>query len=228
MNFANKLKHSLFKIDKLIWIAFSLSVILFWTFPQIDRYAAGLFYDGSSFYLSQNEFVLFLHRYTQVFTVVIGAILLGLLLLALTTKKTIFFQKKALAFLIITLIIGPGLVVNSVFKDNFGRARPAQIKEFGGQKEFTRAFEISSNCQRNCSFTCGHAAVAFWYLSFGFIVNRNWKYKIFMAGTFFGLIVGFGRMAQGGHFLSDVIFSYFFVYLVSKITYEVLYPDDIN
>ena len=51
---------------------------------------------------------------------------------------------KRLKFSIIGLIMGPiigsGLIANWYFKDQWGRARPIQVKEFGGEKEFTRAF----------------------------------------------------------------------------------------
>ncbi len=191
--------------------------------PEIDTTVAALFFDGHIFTFSQNPFVLFLHKYTQVFTVCVGASLLLMLIATLITKKQIVLPKRAIMFLLVSLILGPGLVVNTVLKDHFGRARPAQIKEFGGTKEFTKAFEISNNCQTNCSFTCGHAAVAFWFLTFGFVARDVWRARVFAFGILFGVVVGLGRMAQGGHFLSDVIFSFFFVYIVSKVAYEVAY-----
>lgn len=220
-----RLNKIFYSFGKLFWVIFFALVILFWLAPEIDMTVAALFYDGHIFTFSQNPFVLFLHKYTQVFTVGVGVFLLTILVATVAIKKQIVLPKKAVIFLLISLILGPGLVVNTVFKDHFGRARPAQIKEFGGQKEFTRAFEISNNCQTNCSFTCGHAAVAFWFLTFGFVARDAWRARIFALGILFGAAVGIGRMAQGGHFLSDVIFSFFFVYIVSKVTYEVVYNE---
>ena len=175
--------------------------------------------------MSQNPIVQFSHKYTQVFTVFTAFLLVLLLIIAIFAKKEPIFSKKAIMFLLISLILGPGLLVNTVFKDNFGRARPSQIKEFGGQKEFTRVFEISNNCAKNCSFACGHSSAAYWFLSFGFVVAPPLRRRVFIAALIFGTLVGVGRMVQGGHFLSDVIFSLFFVYFASKITYEIMYAN---
>ena len=41
------------------------------------------------------------------------------------------------AFLVILLVVGPGLLVNAVFKDHWGRPRPREIVQFGGQKQFS-------------------------------------------------------------------------------------------
>lgn len=43
-------------------------------------------------------------------------------------------QRRAAIFLLISLALGPGLLVNTVFKDHWGRARPSQIVEFGGPR----------------------------------------------------------------------------------------------
>ena len=44
------------------------------------------------------------------------------------------------------LLLGPGLLVNVVLKDNStGRARPSQVLEFGGSHQFSSPFEISQH-----------------------------------------------------------------------------------
>ena len=42
-------------------------------------------------------------------------------------------------FLVILLALGPGLLVNAVFKEYWGRPRPREVVQFGGKKEFLHA-----------------------------------------------------------------------------------------
>ncbi|HBH49073.1 MAG TPA: PAP2 family protein, partial [Bacteroidales bacterium] len=37
--------------------------------------------------------------------------------------------------MILTIVLGPGLLVNATFKDNWGRPRPNEIVEFGGKEK---------------------------------------------------------------------------------------------
>ena len=122
-------------------------------------------------------------------------------------------------YLLLTLAIGPALIVNYGLKDNFGRARPHQIVEFNGEKQFTRAFVISDQCQKNCSFSSGHAAMAFYFTALAFIARASLFNVIFIGGIIFGSLVGYIRIIMGGHFISDVAVSAFIVILVNYMVY---------
>ncbi|MBI5330281.1 MAG: phosphatase PAP2 family protein [Betaproteobacteria bacterium] len=132
-------------------------------------------------------------------------------------------HRRRLAFLALVLLIGPGLVVNTLFKDQWGRARPHQVQEFGGARDFTPAWVMSDQCQRNCSFVCGDASVGFALLAFGYFGRhrRAWIGAGLAAGSLLGLM----RIAQGGHFLSDVVFSGYAVALVIGLLARWLKPD---
>ena len=39
---------------------------------------------------------------------------------------------RAAVFLVLSLLLGPGLLVNVILKDNWGRPRPGSVVEFGG------------------------------------------------------------------------------------------------
>ena len=64
-------------------------------------------------------------------------------------------------FLVAVLVVGPGLVANSIFKDNWGRARPREVVELGGTKPFTPPLLPATSCSRNCSFVSGEASSMF-------------------------------------------------------------------
>jgi lipid A 4'-phosphatase len=113
------------------------------------------------------------------------------------------------------LAVGPGLVVNLGFKDHWGRARPRDVSEFSGERSFTPALQPTDQCERNCSFVAGHPSVVFWLAVLGFAAAaRRRRNRIFAAAAVLGLVAGFGRIVQGGHFLSDVVFSGIAVFAV--------------
>jgi lipid A 4'-phosphatase len=123
-------------------------------------------------------------------------------------------QRKRVAYLLAVLVLGPGLLVNTVLKDNWGRPRPVHLVQFGGTAEFTPMFQPSKQCKRNCSFVSGHAAAGFYPMA-GFWVTRRRRWLV--GGIAFGLLVGFARMAMGAHFLSDVLFAGICVYFTCRL-----------
>ncbi len=132
-------------------------------------------------------------------------------------------QRRRLAYCALVLVIGPGLVVNGVFKDHWGRARPHQVLEFGGAAAFTPAWVASDQCRKNCSFVCGDASMGFALLALGFFGRhrRTW----IAAGLAAGGLLGLMRLSQGGHFLSDVVFSGYAVALTAWLLALWMQPD---
>ena len=122
-------------------------------------------------------------------------------------------------FLLISAVLSPGFIVNEVFKENFGRARPHQITKFNGKQNFTRAFEISKQCKHNCSFSSGHAAMGYFFSAAAYTAKALYFNKIYIAGVMFGSTVGFSRILMGAHFLSDVVVSAFIVLFFNHITF---------
>ena len=118
------------------------------------------------------------------------------------------------AIVMLSLLAGPLIAVNGVVKEHWGRARPRTVQQFDGKQQFTPAWIIADQCEHNCSFTSGHAAAGF-ALCVGFFVSRR---KIWLnSGLILGVLVGLTRMMNGAHFLSDVIFSFFIVFIVAAI-----------
>ena len=197
--------------------------ILFVVFPTVDLWFTGLFYDGvRGFYLSGAWWVRLFYHLIPVITTCVVLGLLALLACALIRKRAVGpFNTRVVLYLLATLALGPGLVVHTVFKDHWGRARPRDVIEFGGDKTFTPAFVISDQCDRNCSFVAGHPSMGFYFFALAFLARRR-RYRLYLAAGGFGGLVGLGRIAQGAHFLSDVIFSGVFVFVVAYILYYCL------
>lgn len=184
-------------------------------FPQIDIITAQQFYtENDRFFPSKMVIPNLIHDTVKYITITVGSTLL--ILLAINTIKkqnTLNLSNCVITYLLLALIIGPGLVVNTVFKDNWGRARPHQVKEFGGTKNFTPPFIISDQCERNCSFVSGDPSVGFYFFAFAFVSTKH-RRKWIIAALTLGTILGVNRVIMGAHFLSDVIFSGFFVYFI--------------
>jgi lipid A 4'-phosphatase len=130
-------------------------------------------------------------------------------------------------FLLLTLIFGPGLLINFILKDHSGRSRPIRVEAFGGDRQFTPAFVTTGACRSNCAFVSGDAAMGYYFLAFLFVARKR-RWAIALAAYTLGTAIGVLRIAQGAHFLSDVIFAGFFTYLVAWILSMLLLPAQEN
>jgi lipid A 4'-phosphatase len=105
------------------------------------------------------------------------------------------------------VVLGIGFLVHTVLKDGMGRPRPRDVQAFAGPTAFVPVFVPSQFCQTNCSFVSGHSAVGFALMSLGmFGIRRKRQFWLF-TGLVVGGVIGLTRVAQGGHFLSDIVFS---------------------
>jgi lipid A 4'-phosphatase len=154
----------------------------------------------------------------------VSLLLVFLLLLRLLHPSLQKIKLKGVIYFLCVLIIVPVLIINVVFKDHFGRPRPRDVQQFGGSHVFQPAWSISRECDTNCSFVCGDcsAVFVFWAL-LPFFKTRRGKLiggsVIFLLGCYYGLI----RIGQGGHFLSDVVFSALLTYLGVWLVYAYFY-----
>lgn len=208
------------RLNWTFFIIFGIIGGVFLLFPELDLIISSLFYDNhfDKHYLPYQ----IIYDGVRIVTVISAATLLILIILTFFGKVYSRLNRKNLIFLLLALILGPGLVVNTIFKDHWGRARPVHIKEFGGKADFTPPLLISHECKKNCSFVCGHASMGFVFLALAFIYRRHQK-KIFWTAVGAGSLIGLVRIAQGGHFFSDVIFSFFFTYITIRLLYYFMF-----
>ncbi|MBU3725764.1 MAG: phosphatase PAP2 family protein [Burkholderiaceae bacterium] len=201
-----------------------LCAVLFLTFPELDIATSRLFFDATpnaqgqvtGFWLNQNQVLHVLFKAVDLIARIVLVVAIGLLIVRSFRKHARLLPTAIVTF---GLILGPGVLVNSVFKDHWDRARPRQIQEFGGDKQFTPAWIVSNQCQSNCSFTSGHAAAGFAFVVMHFVArSRAWLWL----GVACGTLIGGARVAVGAHFLSDIVFSFFLVFLVAALVARIL------
>ena len=216
-----KLK-SLLIINSFFFIFF---FIFFLVFPESDIYFSSLFYENNKFISEKIIFIKSLRTFLKDLMVLIPIVALIILLVNfLKKKKSKTFLNLRVKLSLIGLIIGPiigsGIIANWYFKDQWGRARPVHITEFGGDKYFTQAFVKSDQCEKNCSWISGESSAAFSFFV-GTLILKNPLF--FFLNLVFGIIVSFCRISMGGHFLSDNLFALFFmVYLAIAFKYLVI------
>jgi len=117
-------------------------------------------------------------------------------------------------FVVLFLALGPGLLVNLVFKEHWGRPRPKEMIQYDGSYRYHKVWQPGA-AKGNSSFPSGHAAIGFFMMAPYFILRRRqtgWALVWLVGGTVAGGLVGYARMGQGGHFATDVIWSWGFVY----------------
>jgi lipid A 4'-phosphatase len=201
--------------------------VLLVALPQIDLAVSGLFYSPEQgFYLRQLLIVRFFYSLVWWVSAAVLVGTLGYLIASWTIYKNrerVVRGRRVALYLLLVMAIGPGLLVNAVFKDHWGRARPSQVSEFGGSKQFTRAAIPADQCPKNCSFVSGHASVGFYFLALAFVLPRRRRLWLTL-GTAFGLGIGLVRIVQGGHFFSDVVFAGIIVYLTALVLHALMFP----
>lgn len=127
--------------------------------------------------------------------------------------------RLACSFLVLLYLIGPGVVVNVVLKDHWGRPRPEQTEAFGGSHPFSQPWE-KTDFSGGRSFPSGHSSVAFYMMAPYFLLRRtrkNGAYIWLSAGLAYGILMGIARVIQGGHFVSDVLWAAGIVYLTGLV-----------
>jgi lipid A 4'-phosphatase len=192
-----------------------LGWILFVVFARIDIRVAGWFFEPPrSFTLGDTWVGRFFDNQVHYAMEWFIPVLVAAFLYGLIRRRPVWgLTPKRFLFIALSIAIGAGLVTNVVLKDSWGRARPSQIAEFGGPKQFTPAFMRSTQCDKNCSFVSGDASLAASFMAFAVIAERNRRRWWLGLGAFTAL-VGVMRMSRGSHFLSDVVFAVIFTLMV--------------
>jgi lipid A 4'-phosphatase len=120
-------------------------------------------------------------------------------------------------FFALLLIVGPGILVNWVFKPCWCRPRPHTTAAFGGPREFLPVWQFGSG-DDDFSFPSGHAATGFYLMAPAFVCHRR-RPRLAVAFVLLGLIagttIGLARVVAGGHFPSDVLWSGGIVYFTA-------------
>ena len=130
-------------------------------------------------------------------------------------------------FVILLMIISPGIIINSIFKENWGRPRPRECVEFHGESQFKKVWTPNfDNHDGGKSFPSGHASMGF-FMFFPFFIYRAYRKNKkailwLLIGLVYGGLMSYARISQGGHFAGDCLWAGGFDYLTAAVLYYVL------
>ena len=191
--------------------------LLFGVYPQLDLDLAGLFFDpGPRGFWGRVDPVLSWLRDLSRLTVTLLAMPAGLALAGklILPRRPMLIPGRAAVLMIAALGLGPGLVTNTLLKNHWGRPRPIDVTAFGGDQQFVPWWDPRGECPENCSFVAGEPSGAFWTLAPAALIPPTWRPLAYGAALAFGAGIGLVRMAGGGHFFTDIVFSGIFTFLI--------------
>jgi len=195
--------------------------IYFALLPGVDIAVSGLFYDPRSGFVAASDPMLKLLRQSS--TWVLGLTVLGLIVVAVRGWWTGWREARRALFLITGLVLASGVLVNGVFKSLWGRARPIQIEAFGGEADYTGAWQITDQCLSNCSFVSGEASSAAWLAAVAVVMTPPaWRATVIPAAFAYAAALSFNRLLFGGHFLSDIVLSWAMTALVLCVLHRLM------
>jgi membrane-associated PAP2 superfamily phosphatase len=189
-----------------------LLVLLLATLLDMDLRLSGYFYDPTAaqrWFLKMSEPWLWLYRYGELPTWVLAigaAVVWGVSL----RRRTWVCYRRACVLIVLAVVLGPGLLVNGVLKPLWGRPRPAQADLFGGSRPYQPWWQ-PGHAGGGRSFPSGHAAMGYVLVLVTCLVpprRSAWLRGLVLGGVLaYGSLLGATRIIQGGHFLSDVLWS---------------------
>jgi membrane-associated phospholipid phosphatase len=202
----------------------ALTLVVFAIWPELDLAGARYFYHDGGFFGRDN-----VERFGRdFFRVTPFVVLVAYAALWLARRLGVWRRwapsGRAVIFVIATMIIGPGLIVNLGLKNHMHRPRPVQTQEFGGPSEFQPWYEDDGACKKNCSFVSGEAATGFWMVAPASVAPPPWRGPAIVAAFVFGIGASLLRLAFGGHYLSDVLLGGLITLIVIEIVRRVIWP----
>jgi membrane-associated PAP2 superfamily phosphatase len=194
--------------------------------PKLDLAIAAPWFDPQhlGFWARIDPRFLFLRDFnTYAVTAIVAPAVLAVAWKLIQPRRRMPIPGRAALLMIATLALGPGLVTNVILKDTWGRPRPIDVTEFEGESHFVPWWDPRGDCDKNCSFVAGEPSGAFWTLAPAALAPPQWRALAYAGALAFGAVIGFGRIAAGGHFFSDVVFSGVFTFLVIWIAHGLIY-----
>lgn len=214
-----------------LFVALGLAAVvgaIFGLFPQLDLMISAPFnetvrYPINFFARAYPPLMLARDIGLWVGTAIIIPVVAALALKLLLPRRRLLLSGRAILFLVTTLALGPGLLTNVILKDHWGRPRPIDVTQFGGDQHFVAWWDPRGDCPGNCSFVSGDVSGAFWTLAPAALAPPQWRALAYGAALALGTGMAVIRIMAGAHFFSDTLFAGVFTFLIIWVVHGLIY-----
>src|SRR3569832_2246295 len=164
----------------------AIAGLAFGVFPSLDLDVSALFYPvkdsaGNMFAWRISPTLLIIHDIAlNAGFVLVAPALIALVVKLLLPRTRMLISGRAIVFLVSTMLLAPGLLVNVALKDHWGRPRPIDVTQFGGQEHFVPWWSPRGDCPNNCSFVSGDVSTVAWTFAPAALVPGLWLLFVFV------------------------------------------------
>ena len=210
----------------LVYVAFAaLTLAVFGLWPDLDLAVAHRFYDGGGF-IGRDGLARFGRDVFRVTPFVVLAAYAALWLARRAGRWRGWAPSgRAMIFLIATIAIGPGVVVNLSLKDHWHRPRP--YPDPGVQRQGRRSCPgttIGANARRTARSSRARRRPDSGWSRRRASCRRRPADPAIVAAFAFGVGASLLRMAFGGHYLSDVLLGGLVTLIIIEIARMLIWP----
>lgn len=218
------------EILRIFWLTLAIAFLLalFAAVPEVDIAESRIWFDPATgtFPLANRPWAEALRK--AIWNLSIAMVMVALVMggVSLSRKRAVGgLPSRAWGHILALYAIGPGLLVETLLKGLWGRARPAEILTFGGTSHYTLPGMFSDQCQRNCSFVAGEPAGAM-ALCLSLLLVIAWqkdrlsprlRIALTLAAALLPVAASFLRLGAGRHFLSDIAAALLVILLVEAV-----------
>lgn len=212
-------------------IGFALIVcsILLLEHSALDIYISQFFYHNGQWIIAKNAPLPRWFFYTGIKFALIGGEIFILCLLCqrllLPQKMPRFFQQfssRELSYLVAMLCLVPAVI--GLLKTLTHVPCPNHIETFGGQFPYLSLWQNTLSHHHEKCFPAAHAGLGFSWYAWAFLPRlRSQHFKIALAVTALGWIMGLYKMAIGDHFFSHTVISMLIAWTLNALSAAVLW-----
>lgn len=218
-----------FLLRHLVPVPLIAAVLVMLERTPLDTIVSGWFFDraANAFPLRYSTFLeVVMHQWTKEL-VIVAAVLVIVLYAMSFVMHELRGLRRVLLFLSLGLSLAPLTV--ALMKAGSVRHCPWNLSEYGGFAPHLTLFDAATNAvQAGHCFPAGHASTGFCLLAFYFAGRALGRPALARAGLFLGiaagLVLGAGRILQGAHFLSHVLWSGLVCWTIIVVLFGAIVP----